>query len=200
MCTATILCASDSAAAFMYSGEKRLFFNKFLRSPLTVGSVTPSSQFLTNKMMKPIEWGRMAAMAELGAGTGVFTRAIHQRSLPETQVIVFEHDADMGAHLKTTFPTFHHRSNALELTRAVFELGLSGLDCIVSGLPFGAFSRDLRSRFMDRIVHALKPEGIFIQFQYSLQMLPELRQRFTDVQIGFVPLNLPPAFVYVCRK
>jgi phospholipid N-methyltransferase len=200
MCRTSILWASAATAALVSTGERGLFLNKFLHSPLTVGSVTPSSKFLTNKMMKPIEWERVAAMAELGAGTGVFTRAIHQRCRPETQVIVFEHDADMQAHLKTTFPTFHHRSNALELGRAVLELGLSGLDCIVSGLPFGAFSQDLRSRFMDRIVHALKPGGIFIQFQYSLQMLPELRRRFADVQVGFVPLNFPPAFVYVCRK
>jgi phospholipid N-methyltransferase len=196
----TILCAAAATAAFVYSRERGLFFHKFLRSPLTVGSVTPSSHFLTNKMMKPIEWGCVSAMAELGAGTGVFTRAIHQLSLPETQVIVFENDADMRAHLREAFPTFHHRSDALELTRAVWELGLSGLDCIVSGLPFGAFSQDLRSRIMERIVDALKPEGVFIQFQYSLQMLPELCQRFAHVQVGFVPLNMPPAFVYVCRK
>lgn len=180
--------------------EKLHFLAKFIRSPRSVGSVTPSSRFLMQKMMKRIKWEQVRTIAELGAGTGVFTRAIHQLSHPDTQVIVFEHDSEMRASVEAEFPMLHHRRDALELTSVVQELGLPNLDCIISGLPLTLFPREVRDQLMDEVVNALKPGGIYIQFQYSLYLLPELRRRFSQVEVDFVPLNAPPAFVYACHK
>lgn len=176
------------------------FLAKFLRSPRTVGSVTPSSRFLARKMMQPIQWDRVSAIAELGAGTGVLTREIHARMNRDTPIIVYEHDADMRACLQAAFPAFHHRPDAMELTRTIRELGLPGLDCIISGLPLAVFAPKMRNDLIDQVVSALNPGGLFVQFQYSPQMLPQLRRRFSAVRVGFVPLNFPPALVYVCTK
>lgn len=180
--------------------ERAQFLEKFFRSPRTVGSVIPSSHFLVNAMMRSIQWDQVRSIAELGAGTGVFTRAIAQRSRPETRVLVFEHDSDMRARLQAKFPRFHHRDDALQLTTAAQSTGVTSLDCVVSGLPLALFASDMRALLMDQVVSILNPGGLFIQFQYSLQMLSELRRRFGRVHVGVVPLNLPPAFVYVCQK
>lgn len=40
----------------------------------------------------------------------------------------------------------------------------------------------------------------FVAFQYSLQMKNMLNNYFDKVTIDFVPLNMPPAFVYYCEK
>lgn len=53
---------------------------------------------------------------------------------------------------------------------------------------------------MDQILSSLKEDGLFIAFQYSKQMKKQLEQHFVIERICFVPRNLPPAFVYVCRK
>jgi len=74
------------------------------------------------------------------------------------------------------------------------------LDCIFSGLPFFNFESELRKTLVAQIVQALKPGGLFIAFQYSLQMKKILSEHFIIETIPFVPLNIPPAFVYVCRK
>jgi phospholipid N-methyltransferase len=74
------------------------------------------------------------------------------------------------------------------------------LDCILSGLPFFNFSQNLRDHLMDEIYQSLKPNGLFIAFQYSMQMKKQFAQYFAIEKIDFVPLNIPPAFVYVCRK
>lgn len=165
-----------------------------------MGSVAPSSRFLVNAMMRPIQWDQVRSIAELGAGTGVFTRAIAQWSRPETRVLIFEHDPDMRTRLEAEFPGFHHRDDALQLTSAARRIGLASLDCVISGLPLALFASDVRTRLMEQVVSILNPGGLFIQFQYSLQMLSELRGRFSRVHIDVVPFNLPPAFVYVCQK
>jgi phospholipid N-methyltransferase len=180
--------------------EKLQFLGKFLRSPWAVGSVTPSSQFLTQEIMSAVPWDQVHAIAELGAGTGVFTRAIERLRSPDAQVLLFEQDPEMRSRLQTEFPTFHHYGEALHLSDAVQQLDLTGLDCIISGLPFTAFPKERREQLMGQILSALKPGGLFIAFQYSLHMLPQFRRNFDHVSFTFVPLNLPPAFVYLCRK
>ena len=74
------------------------------------------------------------------------------------------------------------------------------LDCILSGLPFFNFPQEVRDQLVDQVYRALRPGGVFIAFQYSRQMKRQLGELFEIEQIAFVPLNLPPAFVYVCRK
>jgi phospholipid N-methyltransferase len=82
----------------------------------------------------------------------------------------------------------------------VRQLGLYQVDCILSGLPFTNFSQSLRDRILDGVLEALKPGGLFIAFQYSPHMKNQLSRRFAKVELSFVPLNIPPAFVYYCHK
>ena len=45
----------------------------------------------------------------------------------------------------------------------------------------------------------LAPAGVYVQFQYSLKSLYLLKKYFS-VRLRFTLFNIPPAFVYVCRK
>lgn len=177
-----------------------VFLSKFLTSPKQVGSVMPSSRYLTRKMMEPVDWNRVRAVAELGAGTGVFTRAINDRLHPKAQAVVFEADIAMQRRLKEQCPTLHYWGDATELNYAREQLGMRQLDVVFSGLPFANFEQDLRDKLLSEVVDSLKPGGLFIAFQYSLQMKKQLQERFSSVKIGFVPMNVPPAFVYICQK
>ena len=43
--------------------------------------------------------------------------------------------------------------------------------------------------------------GMFIQYQYSLTYFRKLKSVFKDkISLDFEPLNIPPAFVYRCKK
>jgi phosphatidylethanolamine/phosphatidyl-N-methylethanolamine N-methyltransferase len=44
-----------------------------------VGSIVPSSSFLTKKIIKGIDFNKNLNVLELGAGTGVFTKEILNR-------------------------------------------------------------------------------------------------------------------------
>lgn len=182
------------------SSGKWTFFYKFLQSPKDVGSVIPSSSFLTERMLRPIDWAGTRAIAELGAGTGVFTKAIHAQVRPGTKVAVFEKDEQMRGRLAEEYPEFSCFDNAGSLTGALRSMGLERVDCIVSGLPFANFAPEQREKILGEVQAALRPGGLFIAFQYSLQMKPLLQKRFDHVSISFVPWNIPPAFVYLCKQ
>ena len=62
------------------------------------------------------------------------------------------------------------------------------------------FSNEMRQRILDQIQLALKPGGILIVYQFSLQMKRTLNHHFIVEEVAFVPFNFPPAFVYVCHK
>lgn len=180
--------------------DKLSFLHKFMKQPKEIGSITPSSSFLARKMVGRIEWNEVSAIAELGAGTGVFTRHIEAAVGGHSKVLVFEQDLEMREQLARRFPSFSFYPRAQELSSAMAEQGISQLDGIISGLPFANFSQDLRDEIMDEVLASLKIGGTFVAFQYSLQMKSQLQRRFSSVDIAFAALNFPPAFVYCCKK
>ncbi|ERI08876.1 class I SAM-dependent methyltransferase [Aneurinibacillus aneurinilyticus] len=180
--------------------EKLMFLTKFLRSPRNIGSVTPSSRFLAKAMVKPVDWNSAKHIAELGAGTGVFTKQIDRLRLPDCKVVVFEQDRNMRKRLEHLYPGLYYHHDACDISSAMKQYGINQFDYILSGLPFTNFSQKLRDEIMDEVERALKPGGTFVAFQFSLQMKKQLAERFGDISLEFVPMNVLPAFVYCCRK
>ncbi|MHA6528816.1 class I SAM-dependent methyltransferase [Paenibacillus sp. BAC0078] len=184
----------------MKSNDNLLFLRSFVKNPKNVGSIIPSSRFLANAMVKQAIWQESTAVAELGAGTGAITRYIQTNANENTKVLLFEMDQTMRSNLQNEYPNFTCHPNAAALVDAMKKEGLNQLDYIFSGLPFFNFERSLRDTLIEQIHQALKPGGLFIAFQYSLQMKKQLSEKFIIEKIEFVPLNIPSAFVYVCRK
>lgn len=176
------------------------FIQQFMKNPKRVGSVMPSSRFLANRMIKSVPWHEVKAMAEFGSGTGAITRYIEPKVNESAEVLLFEMDERMNRDLHKEYPSFDCHFNACQLTNVMSQKGIEQLDCILSGLPFFNFTSELRNTLLDQVTQALKPGGLFIAFQYSLQMKKLLSERFIIEKIHLVPINFPPAFVYVCRK
>lgn len=176
------------------------FLYKFIQSPGSIGSITPSSSFLSRKIMENLPWDDIDSIVELGAGTGVFTKHIYTRKKTSCKAIIIEKDIQLLKLLKESYPISHFDSDAAKLYSILQQLKISEVDCIVSGLPFAMFSHKLRNKILQAIDKSLKPGGIFVAFQYSLQMKSMFDQLFDKVNISLVPLNLPPAFVYFCQK
>ncbi|WP_139997423.1 class I SAM-dependent methyltransferase [Paenibacillus paridis] len=176
------------------------FLQSFIQQPKQVGSIVPSSRFLAGKMVNAISWDKVRTVAELGSGTGAITCAIAKHSPKNTKVFLFEMDETMRRNLEKNYPHFNCHSNACQLVEIIHREGIRQLDCIISGLPFFNFKQDIRETLLDQVYQALKPGGLFVAFQYSLQMKKSLSEKFVVESIGLVPFNVPPAFVYTCRK
>lgn len=176
--------------------EHMLFLGKFLHDPVGTGSIAPSSRFLTKEMLKPIRWENAPRVAELGAGTGVFTRAI-QRHLPQGGTLhVFERDDSLRERLTREMPCFTYHADALNLRTVSHEHGK--LDAVISGLPFANFPKKLREDIIDGVCDSVAEGGSFTLFQYTLLLKPMLKRRFRSVRTKLVALNVPPAFVHIC--
>lgn len=180
-------------------GGTSLFIQKFIQSPLQIGSLFPSSAALAEKMTSNLNWENINQAAELGAGTGVITRSIVKNMLPGTKLHVFEKDSEMRKGLQVKFPEAFYYEDACEIIKS---LGNSEgtLDAVFSGLPFANFNKNLRTKIVDEVYRSLRPGGILVAFQYTTQMKRIFQASFKEVDISFVPKNFPPAFVYICEK
>lgn len=181
--------------------EARLsFLHKFLVNPRKIGSITPSSQHLTKKMFSAFPWDSVNSIVELGAGTGTFTAYIDKYKKATCQAIIIEQDNDMRHRLEILYPDLLYGSQAENLAPILAEHELAAADCIVSGLPFAAFKAELREQILRSIYAALKPGGLFIAFQYTPQLYLHLYCQYQQIRLGFEMRNMPPAFVYYCKK
>lgn len=175
------------------------FFYKIILAPRKIGSFTPSSSFLTSVVLTNLPWEQIETIVELGTVTGMFTKFIAEQKIESCRVLIIEQDFNVRKTLRLNYPSFHYGAKAEKLKELLHYDAISLVDCIVSGLPFATFAEPLRDQIMTPVHPSLKPGGIFIAFQYSLQMGTTLK-KFPKVLIDFVPFNIPLAFIYTCQK
>ncbi|MDR2179586.1 MAG: methyltransferase domain-containing protein [Synergistaceae bacterium] len=180
--------------------EGVVFLRRFVGAPRQVGSVMPSSPYLTRAMMDKIEWSQVQGIAELGAGTGVFTRAIVKKLKQGGHLLVFEIDPTLKAMIEAEHPGIAVYGDARELPQIMRNRNIRQLDCVVSSLPFAVLPPRMTAAILDAIDKTLKPGGKLVAYQYSKHMRPYFEKRFARVKISFVLRNVPPAFVYECTK
>jgi phospholipid N-methyltransferase len=180
--------------------ENMIFLKRFFGAPRQVGSVMPSSPYLTKAIMNKIDWNEARYVAELGAGTGVFTRSIVRRLREDGKVLVFEIDPALKPLIEAGAPGLSVYGDARDLPQVMEERDIPSLDCVVSSLPFAVLPPRMTASILDAVDKGLKPGGRFIAYQYSRHMKPYFEKRFESVNISFVLRNVPPAFVYECRK
>ena len=186
------------------------FAREFLFDPVRVGAIAPSSRGLALRMVQWIDWESVSTVVEYGPGTGAFTAQVLQRKRPGTEFFAVELNSQFAATLASRFPdvTILQDSvgNIEELCR---QRGVSEVDAIVCGLPWAAFSDRVQTAYLDAMMRVLKPGGHFATFAYLSGMaLPaahrlrrKLRNLFGEVRVSpTVWSNIPPAFVYQCRR
>ncbi|WP_022728852.1 class I SAM-dependent methyltransferase [Fodinicurvata sediminis] len=177
-----------------------VFLKSFITSPKAVGSVVPSSRYLVNVIVSGIDWSSLGSIAELGAGTGVVTKAIDRQRSPDSEFLVFECDAYMRAALERRYDSVAVHDDAFDLRKVMESRGLSGLDCIVSGVPFVNFSQEDRTFLLQEIHDLLNPGGIFVALQFSRNIRSYLKSMYAEMNTTHVWANVPPAYVYHCRR
>jgi phospholipid N-methyltransferase len=174
------------------------------------GAVAPSSGFLAKRVVEWIDWDATSALIEWGPGSGAFTREILDHKPPTCRYVAMEINPDMCAMLRQRFPEIEIRQESVaDVARICEQECIEQVDCVVSGLPWAAFSDALQTEFLDALMCVLRPGGQFTTFAYLHGMtLPagqrfrrKLGQYFAEVtQSPTVWLNVPPAFVYRCRR
>jgi phosphatidylethanolamine/phosphatidyl-N-methylethanolamine N-methyltransferase len=182
---------------------KKSFFQRFLKEKKMVGAISPSSSFLTNKMLENIDFHSAKVFIEIGPGTGVFTKKMLSRMNPESLFLVFELNTEFHQELQTNIVDERVvliNDSAEKLEDYLVQYNIPKVDVIISSLPLSNFYQRFTLKILRTFKDCLNESGKFIQFQYSLKQKKELNHVFSNVDISFTLLNIPPAFVYTCSK
>lgn len=180
-----------------------LFARNFFKHPRMLGSIIPSSRFLIDRLLEPVDWNRADLFVEYGPGVGTITLDILARLKPSARLVVFELNEDFVRFLRDEVRDPRlivlHRS-AAEVGDALAELGLGQADYVVSGIPFSTMPSTLREAVVDATAAALRPGGQFLVYQFSPKVLADLRRAFTGVARRFEARNVPPAHLFTATR
>src|SRR5690606_10545813 len=146
------------------------FFRQWLKNPRATAALAPSSRRLAHAMMAQLPPGARHVV-ELGAGTGVFTRALLDRGIAPRNLVVVELNPELHALLQRRFPEAHVvRGDARDLRSIVDARGFAqalGMDAVVSGLGLLAMPRSTQREILEAVFSVLAPGRPFIQFTYG---------------------------------
>ncbi len=175
------------------------FLQSWIANPRLVGAIAPSSRDLARLITSEIEAGQ-GPVLELGPGTGVFTRALLERGIPESDLVLVEYDGDFAHLLGERFPKARIlAASAAELRRhRLFED--APLGAVVSGLPLLNMPYHRILAIIAGAFSYMRPDAAFYQFTYGprcpvpRRLLDRLGLR--AAYLGRALRNLPPAAVY----
>lgn len=186
------------------------FVRESMRHPGRVGAVAPSTKRLAFHMVRWINWDSVNTVVEYGPGMGAFTEQILQCKRPDAEFFAVELHSQFATTLAKRFPNVTVLEDSVANIESLCrQRGIVEVDAIVCGLPWAAFSDRDQTVFLDAMMKVLKPGGQLTTFAYLSGMVLPAAQRFRKKLRGYfgevhasptVWLNIPPAFVYRCRR
>lgn len=182
--------------------SKREFFSAFLKQGKNIGAIAPSSKYLVKKMIDPIDFQRVKCIVEYGPGTGTITHELLKRMPLNSILLVFEINKEFCEKLEEINDSRIKiiTGSAENLIEYLSENNIVQVDYILSSLPFAIIPNNIVNNILTIARKVLGTTGTFIQYQYSLNALRKLKSKFKNVDINFTPMNIPPAFVFVCSN
>ena len=184
-------------------GPLAMFFKGFLKNPVMVGSIIPSSGKLIRRMLSRTDWANTRLFVEYGPGVGTFCQAVLDRMAPDGTYLAIDTNPDFIDYLRRTYsdprlvPVL---GSAADVRRIIAERGFEHADYILSGLPFSTLPPGLGPRIAAETKAALRPGGAFLVYQFSPRVRDFLAMSFERIDHAFEPVNVPPAQLYWAWK
>ena len=172
------------------------FLRGFIKHPVMVGSVIPSSKVLIDKMLAPVDWDNCRLFVEYGPGVGTFTQHILDRLAPDATLLTIDTNPDFTEFLNAKFADSRLRAvtgSAADVRRIMAEIGFEQADYILSGIPFSTLPPGLGPKIAKETADALKPGGAFLVYQFSPKVRQFIAPFFARIDKGFEWRNVPPA-------
>ncbi|HTP97136.1 MAG TPA: methyltransferase type 12 [Burkholderiales bacterium] len=178
------------------------FFLGFVRNPELVGSVIPSSRFLSRRLAEAATLAKARVVVEFGPGTGGTTRAILDALPDDARLLAIEINPDFVSLLGTDRDPrlIVHRGSAEHVGDAIAQYGLDAPDVVISGIPFSTMPRALGRRILHAVWSCLAPGGTFVAYQFRESVARLGRELLGQPEVELELLNVPPVRVYSWRK
>ena len=185
-------------------------FTQMLTNPRQTGALGDSSPKLSHLIAELANLKLKSCVVELGTGTGVFTGEILKRISPRCTFFALEINPRLAKETQKNCPSATVYCDSAENIHAYLSSHKkTTCDCIISALPWGVFNASLQEQLLNTIYQALDDNGEFL----TIALLPGLifppGRRFKSlldntfhsvVKSRIVWQNLPPGFIYHCKK
>ena len=180
-------------------GPWGVFVEGFLRHPVMVGSIIPSSRFTVNKMLGPVNWDECRLFVEYGPGIGTFCRPVLDRLRRDGQLIVIDTNPLYIDYLRKAISDSRFIAvlgSAADVEEIVRAHGHDHADYVLSGLPFSTLPEGVGPEIAAATHRVLRPGGAFLVYQFTAKARDFMARHFTRIDKGFEWLNVMPRFLF----
>ena len=175
------------------------FLRGFLKNPVMVGSVIPSSRVLIEKMLRPVDWENTKVFVEYGPGVGTFTRPILEQLGEDATLLTIDTNADFTKFLKESIDDprlVAVTGSAAEVEKILADRGFDKADYVLSGLPFSTLPPGVGEAIAAATAKVIRPGGAFLVYQFSPKVHDFIKPHFERIKRGFEWVNVPPATLF----
>ena len=175
------------------------FLRGFLKNPVMVGSIIPSSRVLIEKMLRPVDWENTRLFVEYGPGVGTFTRPVLDQLGPDARLVTIDTNADFTKYLRESIDDprlIPVTGSAADVESILAERGLGQADYVLSGLPFSTLPPGVGDDIAAATAKVIRPGGAFLVYQFSPKVKDFIDPHFERIERGFEWVNVPPATLF----
>jgi phospholipid N-methyltransferase len=175
------------------------FLRGFIKHPVMVGSIIPSSRVTVDKMLAPVDWANCKLFVEYGPGVGTFTEHVLRRMAPDATLIAIDTNADFVRYLRGKFTDsrlFPVTGSAADVRQIIADCGFDHADYILSGLPFSTLPNGIGPKIAEETHAALRPGGAFLVYQFKKRARDYMAVHFKRIDAGYEWKNVPPVHLF----
>jgi phospholipid N-methyltransferase len=174
-------------------GPWAVFFKGFIKHPVMVGSIIPSSSFTVRKMLAPVDWNNTKLFVEYGPGIGTFCQPILDRMRPDATLLVIDLNEDFVSYLRHTFRDSRFiavHGSAADVKAIINNFGFAHADYILSGLPFSTLPNNLGPVIAEETAKAIRLGGAFLVYQFRARARDFMAPHFRKIDNGYALWNV----------
>lgn len=181
------------------SNPRLHFLRGFLKNPVMVGSIIPSSRKLIDRMLEPVDWANTRVFVEYGPGVGTFTRPILERLGPDATLVTIDTNSEFTDYLRRDIDDprlVPVTGSAADVEKILADRGLAHADYVLSGLPFSTLPPGVGEAIGAATSRVIRPGGAFLVYQFSPKVRDFIAPVFERLERGFEWFNVPPATLF----
>lgn len=176
-----------------------IFFREFVKHPVMVGSIIPSSQQTVDAMLSRVDWQQCRLFVEYGPGVGTFCGSVLDNLRPDGTLLVIDTNEQFIEYLRgqiddPRFVAVH--GSAEDVNRIIAEAGFDHADYILSGLPFSTLPGNGGERIAAATGKAIRPGGAFLVYQFRARARDFMAPHFAKIDRDYIWWNIPPCHLF----
>jgi phospholipid N-methyltransferase len=182
-----------------FFGPWGMFVKGFIKHPVMVGSIVPSSPTLIRHMLRPVDWKRTKLFVEYGPGVGTFCRPILEHLPGDATLIAIDTNEDFIDYLRKDIRDSRFiavNGSAADVEAIIAAHGFDHADYVVSGLPFSTLPAGVGPAIAAATHRVLRPGGAFLVYQFRARARDYLARHFERIDNAFEWVNVPPCYLF----